>query len=399
MLLKLAYKNIRGNGWRSLINMIILAIVLTGMIWMQSMYRSWINLAEKQIIDWEVVKGHYQHKNYEPYDLYSWEKSLAPIPETMKEAIAANKAVPILLSPATIYPQGRSTPVLVKGIEPTQSTMKIPAIELKSANGNSHPGTAGTFLPAMIGTSMARSSRLKEGDVLSLRLRNIHGAFDAADIIITHIMKSPVPSLDVGTVWMDIAHLQELKDAPGFASLIVIGEEELGRKQFSEFKYMSPKDLLADFARIKETESSQQVIMFVILIFLAMIAIFDTQVLAVFKRRKEIGTLIALGMTKKEIISLFTLEGVLYSLFAIVLTAILGFPLFYYYAVVGFAMPEGFEGFEMAGLSEPIKFYYDPMVVIGCILLLVGFTALFSWIPVSRIARLKATDALRGKLK
>jgi ABC-type lipoprotein release transport system permease subunit len=43
-----------------------------------------------------------------------------------------------------------------------------------------------------------------------------------------------------------------------------------------------------------------------------MIAIFDTQVLSLFKRRKEIGTLSALGMTQQQIIGLFTVEGLLY---------------------------------------------------------------------------------------
>ncbi len=40
-----------------------------------------------------------------------------------------------------------------------------------------------------------------------------------------------------------------------------------------------------------------------------LLAIFDTQVLAAFRRRREMGTLMALGMLRSQIIGLFTLEA------------------------------------------------------------------------------------------
>ncbi|MDD2331660.1 MAG: FtsX-like permease family protein [Candidatus Cloacimonetes bacterium] len=391
MLFRLAFKNIVGNGWRSLINMLILTIVLTGIVWMQSMYHSWLSLAERQIREWEVLQGHYQQNSYDQYDFFSWEKSLAPIPQELSKAISEDRAVPILLSPVTIYPQGRSIYALAKGIPPDQKISKLPSQYISHREDG--------ILPAMIGKVMARNSRLGEGDTFTMRIRNIHGTFDAVDIRIAHIMDCPVPALDLGTIWLSLDELQMLKDADNYASLILIDDPDLGTKSYPEWKFRTPRDLLYDLEQVKKTESGQQVIMFIIFLFLAGIAIFDTQVLSVFKRRKEIGTLIALGMTKSQIIYMFTLEGVMYALFAVLLSGILGFPLFYYFATVGFKMPEGFEGYNFAGLSEPIKFVYPPLIVIYCVLIVLGFTALFSWIPVSRIARLKATDALRGKMK
>ena len=38
MILKLAVRNIIGNGWRSLVNVLILSIVLIGMVWMQGLF-------------------------------------------------------------------------------------------------------------------------------------------------------------------------------------------------------------------------------------------------------------------------------------------------------------------------------------------------------------------------
>ena len=44
-----------------------------------------------------------------------------------------------------------------------------------------------------------------------------------------------------------------------------------------------------------------------------MLAIFDTQVLSIFRRQKEIGTYVALGMTRKQVVALFTVEGAMHS--------------------------------------------------------------------------------------
>ena len=50
-------------------------------------------------------------------------------------------------------------------------------------------------------------------------------------------------------------------------------------------------------------------ILYAILLFLAMLAIFNTQVLSIFRRRHEMGTMMALGFTRGKVIGLFTLEG------------------------------------------------------------------------------------------
>ncbi|MDZ4122041.1 MAG: FtsX-like permease family protein, partial [Candidatus Cloacimonadaceae bacterium] len=200
-------------------------------------------------------------------------------------------------------------------------------------------------------------------------------------------------------IWIDLAKLQELKDLPGAASIIVLSSKASSEFSRSEdWNYMSPRDLLADLYKVMETETGQQNIMFALLLFLAMIAIFDTQILALFKRRREIGTLSALGMPKGKIITLFTLEGVLYMVFSIFFTAVLGFPVFWYFARYGYRMPDGFDSFGMAGMSDTIRFQYPARIIIGTIAFVFVLTAIVSWIPSARIAKMNPTDALRGKV-
>jgi len=389
MVWKLAWRNIHGAGLRSIINVFIIALVMIGIIWMQGMYAGWMRMAEEQSREWQNGDGRYTFESYDRYDPFSWDKSNAKIPAELQSLVKNNEAVPILISQGSIYPDGRMISVTIKGIPYNQTVLKLPTSELKDGQ---------YAIPALIGKNMAKSSHLKLGDVLTLRWRDIHGAFNAADIKIAEIMDTPEMEVDNGQVWIDLARLQTMKDTPGKATLIVLKNSSDISFTSPDWKFQSIDDLLIDLHNIMKVEKAQALIMYAILLFLAMIAIFDTQVLAVFKRRKEIGTFAALGMTKREIIRMFTVEGMMYAVLASVAAGILGMPLFIYYGTKGWKMPGGYESYGIAGLSDTIIFHYSPQMIVSTAIIVILITTVVSWIPTLRIARLKPTDALRGRL-
>ena len=138
--------------------------------------------------------------------------------------------------------------------------------------------------------------------------------------------------------------------------------------------------------------------MYVILLFLSMLAIFDTQVLSIFRRRKEIGTLMALGMVRTRVIALFTLEGAMHGLLDIVFAALYGIPVLIYTGKVGIPIPSDTieeYGFAIATRLFPV---YSAWLVGGTILIVMITVALVSYLPSRRISGLKPTEALKGKL-
>jgi len=389
MIIRLAFKNILGNGWRSLINIFILAVVLIGLIWAEGMWFSWLTLAKTQQTDWEYASGILRARSYDPFDSFSWEKGYAPLPEKAEAYIQQGRIVPVLYSPGVIYPRGRMLNAVVKGIPSQQNLIRIPSSRLTPANSS--------IVPAVIGKAMARSARLEVGDTFTLRIKNSSDAYDALDLQVAEIMNCPVPSLDIGTVWIDLDSLLAIKQLRQVATVLVLGEAGLSTLPAPSFRFIPESEFFADLNQMVKTKASGQAMPFSMLIFLAMLAIFDTQALAIFKRRKEIGMLSALGMTKMQIIRLFTTEGILYTCCAVAITPILGFPLFYYFAVKGFALPKGYDSFGIAGFDEPLKFHYNLPLIILTLLFLLLLTALVSWLPARKIARLNPTELLRGK--
>ncbi len=138
--------------------------------------------------------------------------------------------------------------------------------------------------------------------------------------------------------------------------------------------------------------------MYAMLLFMALLAIFDTQVLAIFRRRKEMGTLMALGMPRSKVIGLFTLEGALHGLLALVVGALYGIPLLWLSAAIGITFPQ--ETMDQMQLALPTTLYpsYGVPLVVGTTLLVLVTVTIVSFMPTRRISKLKPTDALRGKL-
>jgi ABC-type lipoprotein release transport system permease subunit len=155
--------------------------------------------------------------------------------------------------------------------------------------------------------------------------------------------------------------------------------------------------LLSDIMEIIEAKSASTTILYALLLGMALLAIFDTQVLAIFRRRKEMGTLMALGMTRSKIISLFTLEGAMHALLALLVGAVYGVPLLYLTAKKGIPLPEAMDNFGIA-ISNTLYPSYGAGLLVGTTLLILITVTIVSLIPTRKIVKLKPTDALRGKL-
>ena len=106
----------------------------------------------------------------------------------------------------------------------------------------------------------------------------------------------------------------------------------------------------------------------------------------------------ALGLTRIKLIQLFTLEGVLHAVLAIGLGAIYGIPILKYFEKVGYQFGTEVSDFGISGISEGLYPIYGWRLVAGTIVLVLVVVTVVSYIPTRKIANLKPTDALKGKM-
>lgn len=386
--LKLAYRNLVGAGLRTWLNVAVLSFTYVLIIWHQGLFSGMYEQASRDYIKDEIAGGQYWIDGYDPYDPLTLEESHGVILEPIESLIEAKQATPLLIRQGTIYPEGRVQSALIKGIDPDQTILDIPAHRLSSDE---------IHLPVMIGKLMAKRNSLHRGDEITIRWRDVNGTFDAADGTIVEIMNTNVPTIDMGQVWVPLKRLQEMSGLVNEATIVVIGKGTREHKDLPGWKFKGHDVLLKDINDMIKSKRFGGAVLYVILLFLAMLAIFDTQVLSIFRRRKEIGTLMALGMIRSRVIALFTLEGAMHGILGIAIAAIYGIPILIYSAKTGIPLPSTGEEYGFA-LTTRLFPAYSAWLVCGTVFIIMVTVTVVSYLPSRRISHVKPTDALKGKL-
>ncbi|MBS2211732.1 ABC transporter permease [Carboxylicivirga mesophila] len=379
---KLAYRNLLGAGLRTWLNVSVLSLAFVLIVFYNGMIDGWNRQSRNDTQDWEIGQGQYWHPDYDKYDVYTINEAHQPIDEQAQQEIDGGHLVPQLLQQATIYPQGRMQSILLRGIPPEQTLLKLPTDAL---NGDDDEAKV------IIGKRMAKATKLQVGDQVLLRWRDRHGTFDARQVVVAQVFNCDVAEADQGQLYIDYQVMQQMMDFDNEATLLVSGSEVAGLAGWS---FKSADFLLKDLDDLINSERISGRIIQLVLLMIALLAIFDTQILSIFRRKKEIGTYIALGLTRKQVVGIFTIEGGVHSILAALLGAAYGIPLFVWINTIGINFGSADMGITIAERVYP---YYSWQLVLGSVLIVLVTSTIVSFIPARKIAYMSPTDALKGK--
>lgn len=380
---QLAYKNLMGAGLRTWLNVIVLSFAFVLIIFYNGLIDGWNQQASVDGIEWEYGNGQLRHADFDLMDPFTLQDAHGSLHDAQTKNLT-----PILIRQGTVYPQGRMMSVALKGIDVRQNILKLPTHLLAESKAD---------IPAIIGKRMATSLNMKEGDEVLMRWRDKNGTFDAVNITIAGIFDSYVPTIDAGQIWISIDKLWQMTGLENHATMYIANAEYVD-KPIPGWKFESQKALLKELTDIIEMKKVSGSVMYGLLMTIALLAIFDTQVLSIFRRQREIGTYIAMGMTRWQVVSLFTMEGSMYSFMATILGAIYGIPLLLYIAWKGIGMPAASQemGIIVADRIHPV---YGLGLILGTVLLVVAASTIVSFLPSRKIAKMNPVDALKGKLQ
>lgn len=386
--IKLAFRNLIGAGMKTWLKVAVLSVAFVVIIGLRGVYEGVSLQATQAMLAADIGGGQYWHEKYDPQDPLDLPDAHGAIPSGLGPLVENGKATAILAIQGFVYSGGGSRPVLLKGIDPGQGVLSLPTAVLTETSGEA---------PALIGTRMARDAGLKVGDVATVRWRDARGTFDAEEIRIVQVMTTTVQSVDSGQFWLPLDRLRGMARMEGEATWIVLAKDTPPPGRIAGWDFKDTAFLLSDLREMIQMKKLGGSVAYMLLLFLAMLAIFDTQVLSIFHRRKEIGTLMALGLTRGSVIRLFTLEGAFNAVLAALVGGVYGIPLLAYFVSIGMPIPASFDatGFSIGERMYPA---YSAGLVAGTTVLVLMVTTIVSYLPTRRIARLKPTDALRGRL-
>ena len=391
MLFKIAIKNLLGAKLRTWLNVFVTALSFFMIILFSAMYDGMREHAKQVTIDTEIAGGAYWHPEYDPMDPMTFEDAHSIIPRDLKLLVDQKKAVPVLVSQASIYPNGRIMPVIMKGITPEQNIVNMPTQMLV--------GHEEVTIPVLIGRGMAKDANLEVGDAFTIRWLDADRTYDADEGTVVHIMDTENFKLDMGHIWVPLKKAQTMLAMEEEATYVTYAEGLSVVKNKHDWIPRDVKYLIRDMEALIKADEPNAAIMYIILLCFAAMGIFNAQVLSIFRRGREIGTLMALGMTRTRVVGLFTLEGGLNAFLAAIMTVILFGPLLWYFGNNGIWLGVDYSDGAMGIIVDK---YLIPVYSVGLVVtttIIVSIIVLIvSYLPSRRIARMKPTDALRGKV-
>ena len=389
MLLKIALKNLLGARLRTFLNVLVTAFSFYLILFTSAMYDGMLQHAKQVTMDTEIAGGAYWHPEYDPLDPMTFEEAHSVPPSAIQTLIDENKAFPVLVSQASIYPGGRIMPTIMKGIPPAQRIVNMPTDALL--------GHEDIAIPVLIGKGMASESKLEVGDAFTIRWLDTDLTYDADEGTVVHIMDTENFKLDMGHIWIPLNKVQSMLAMEGEATYVTYGK---GVQPVQDKGDWIPRDinyLVQDMEAIIEADKPGAQILYLILLAMAAMGIFNAQVLSIFRRGREIGTLMAIGMTRPRVVGLFTLEGGLNAVLSAAVTLIVFGPILWYFGAYGIPLPIDYSEMGLIIAKRLIPVYTIGLVISTTILVSI-IVLIVSYIPSRRIAKMKPTDALRGKV-
>ena len=382
----IARKNFYRQGMRAFLNVLVTALSIIALIFMLSLLNGFQVQSTRNLVKTDIGGGHYRAPGFDILSPTEWEDHTLKVPGKLLQLPTTDK-VEVLVQQGQLYPNRRLYPVQIRGISMDQTLLSLPLDNLKKFDQKIED-----VIPAVVGVKMARKAHLKKGDMLTLKWRDKSGAVDAMDILIVDVGDMINPRIDDGVVWLRLDHLRLMTDRDNEVSWVAV-RNYIGA--VDSFDFQPVEHLMADLLALFNQDRRNSKILWSILMILVCTSVFNTQVLNIFKRQKEIGTLMALGMDSNRIVRIFTLEGALAAIWALLIAAILGIPFFIWYQGVGFDVTHLSEA--TFPVRETIYPDYQALEIFYSLAIVFVLMVLAAWLPVRKITRLDPTLALRGR--
>ncbi len=211
---------------------------------------------------------------------------------------------------------------------------------------------------------------------LQLYLKDPKQAKSVAEDLRVHLAQAGwrVMDPDPEPYWMKLMQKVPSEDWVGQKLDITTAEDEMG--QFNQF--------------IKAVQLVSAIIIQILLV-VVLVGIFNSMMIAVRERTREIGTLRAVGMQRRKVLWLFLLESALLGLFGAAAGAALATLVALGLNRLGIGVSESMQFFLM---QEKLRFLLQPGAMVRYVLGFTLVTVITALIPAFRAARLKPITAM-----
>ena len=271
--------------------------------------------------------------------------------------------------------------------------------------------TEGTYFtkfkknPAVIGEKLAKKLHLKIRSKVVVTLQDYNGNLTAALFRVEGIFKTNSSVFDESTVFVRASDLDKSIAMHGKIHEIAILGKSIGDvkkiksaliSKITNNKVESWNEISSELGYAQEMMSSMVFIFMGIVLLALAFSIINTMLMAVIERKKELGMLMAVGMNKKRLFSMISLETLFIAMIATPIGMLLSYWSISYFNKYGIDLSIIASGLESLGIGSRVYTYLPKNLYINitATTLLVAFLA--SVFPARRALKLRPAEAIRS---
>ncbi|HEY3052266.1 MAG TPA: FtsX-like permease family protein [Thermoanaerobaculia bacterium] len=256
----------------------------------------------------------------------------------------------------------------------------------------------------VLGSGLAETMKVKIGEPLTLLSTTTLGALNAVDVRVVGTFSTGIKEFDARALKVTVGTAQTLLDTNRVTKIIVRLDDTkntnrsaatiaaaLKSSGHSQIAIKTWRDLATFYKQVVMLYASIFIFLGIIIFILVILSSSNTMMMTVLERVQEIGTLLALGTRRRQIVLIFLLEGLVIGFFGGLLGWVAGYGALSLINRAGITMPPP-PSFSR-GISLHINFV--PELFAGVLLLVTIVLVLSAMIPAVRASRLRIVDALR----
>ena len=316
---KLGFRNIGRNKKRTLINTLTISAAILSIILFDIIIEGqWSDVIENYV---RMGVGHIKiHKKG-----YDKESERLPLNILINNPSELTKKISNVPSIEAIYPRlraggiisyrGKESPIVINGVD-LELEAKIELITEKNVKGSIPlQGEYGI----LIGQELANLLKLEVGDIIFLYSRTAYETHNVIDLEISGIYSIGFSYFEKSNIFMPVDILQEFLGTSSLSEMTIMLEETKAvdaTKDTLEMKLTGYGTEVFPFhhyiPEVQNISSMQQSFLVFIrftLLLLALFGIVNMMMISVWERKKEIGTMRAIGYSKSQITRIFLHEG------------------------------------------------------------------------------------------
>ncbi|MBI1306749.1 MAG: FtsX-like permease family protein [Bacteroidetes bacterium] len=400
MLVQIAWRNVWRNRGRSLVVMMAMVVGISSVIFLMAFSWGMYDYRIKEAIEKE--SSHIQIHNPKYKEFMEAKFTIADANQ-LDQKLGKDSRVKAVSNRFVVMGMALSSrsnvPARIIGVD-TLEENKTTDLSGSLTEGEYFTGTKG--IPVLVGEKLAKDLKLGLKKKPVLQFQDANGDMTAIKVKIVGLYKTNNSMFDGMNVFIPKEALQNAAKIKGVNEIAILlndardvddvkTELQSGTKSMVE----TWKESIPELAIAIDTFDKTMFIIVLILFLAVAIGIINTMLMAVLERVREIGMLMAVGMNKDKVFSMFMLETIFLSLAGAPIGIFLGWALVAWGNHSGINLSMYGEGLSSMGFSNmvypslPVKDYF---ILTGEIIVISILAAL---VPAYRSLRLNPATAIR----